>query len=148
MKQLNAEGKYTITDDMKEKLVDFVGGYASQTDTNARIKDMYEKTGYVLDTHTAVASSVYQDYKTKTNDDTKTVIASTASPFKFTVSVMNALGMANEGMDDYQMVDKLSEVANVKVPNAVEEIKTAPILHDFVCKKDEMVCEVKSFLGI
>ena len=133
---------------MKTKLVDFVGGYASQDDTNARIKDMYDKTGYVLDTHTAVASSVYQAYRENTKDETKTVIASTASPFKFTVSVMKALNMAKEGMDDYQMVDELSKIANVKIPNAVEEIKTAPILHNYVCKKDEMVCEVKSFLGI
>lgn len=148
MKQLSTEGKYEITEDMKARLADFLGGFASQEDTKARIKDMYDKTGYVLDTHTAVASSVYQNYVAKTGDKTKTVIASTASPFKFTTSVMEAIEGKKSDLPDFELVDKLSEIANVAVPNAVEEIKTAPTRHDRVVEIDQMMDAVKDFLGI
>lgn len=148
MKQLSDSGKYTITDDMKKKLDCFVGGYASQAQTNARIKEIYDRTGYVMDTHTAVASHVYAEYIKETKDATKTVIASTASPFKFTTAVMEAIEGSKSELPDFELVDKLSKIANVSVPNAVEEIKTAPIRHDNVCEKDEMVSMVKKFLGI
>ena len=90
MKNLTTNGKYEITDEMKAQLADFYGNYTSDEETSEVIKNLYEKTGYVIDTHTAVAAGVYAKYKADTNDtDTKTVIASTASPFKFTRSVMN-----------------------------------------------------------
>ena len=93
---------------------------------------MYENTGYVLDTHTAVASAVYQKYVSDTKDETKTVIASTASPFKFTRSVMNAIDPKYDAMGDFELVDELSKIGNVAVPKAIEEIRTAPVLHDHV----------------
>ena len=92
MKSLSADGKYTITDDMRAKLGDFFGGYATETETIEIIKHIYENCSYVIDTHTAVASCVYEQYKKASGDvDTKTVIASTASPYKFTRSVMEAI---------------------------------------------------------
>ena len=92
MSMLQTSGKYDITDDMKAKLADFYGNYTSEQETAAVIKDLYDKTGYIIDTHTAVAAGVYGKYKADTKDtETKTVIASTASPFKFTRSVMNAI---------------------------------------------------------
>jgi len=147
MKELGTEGKYSITPEMKAKLADFCGGYASQEKTNSRIKEMYDKTGYVLDTHTAVASSVYSDYVKATKDDTKTVIASTASPFKFTTSVMEAIEGHKSDLPDFELVDKLSALANVAVPNAVEEIKTAPTRHDKVVEIDEMIDAIEAFLN-
>ena len=119
-----------------------------------KIKKLYEKAGYVLDTHTAVASTVYRKYKEDTNDSTKTIIASTASPFKFTRSVMNAL-TANaltatkyNEMGDFELVDELSKMAKIAVPKAIEEIRTAPVLHQTVCEKEEMKTVVMKFLGI
>lgn len=148
MKQLSSEGKYTITDSMKSKLNDFVGGFATQPQTNARIKEIFERTGYVLDTHTAVASYVYDEYVKRTGDATKTVIASTASPFKFTTSVMKAIEGSESDLSDFELVDKLSAIGNIKVPNAVDEIKTAPVRHDNVCEIEEMPKVVKEFLGV
>ena len=148
MKSLSTNGSYEITQQMKEQLVDFYGNYADERETAQRIKEMYENTGYVLDTHTAVASAVYQKYVADTKDETKTVIASTASPFKFTRSVMNAIDPKYDNMGDFELVDELSRIANVAVPKAVEEIRTAPILHDHVCDKSEMKAVVKRFLGI
>ena len=148
MKSLVTEGRYEITPDMKERLDDFVGGFATQDQTCARIKDMYEKTGYVLDTHTAVASKVYEDYAAATGDHTKTVIASTASPFKFTTSVMEAIEGKKSDEPDFELVDRLSRLSGVKVPNAIEEIRTAPTRHDHVCEKDGMADVVRDFLGL
>ena len=148
MASLGKEGKYRITEEMKEQLSDFYGNYATQEETAAAIRSLYETCGYVIDTHTAVASSVYEKYVKETGDRTKTVIASTASPFKFTRSVMNAIDPAYDSRSDFELVDELSRIANVEVPKAIEEIRTAAVLHDSVCEKDEMKAVVEAFLGL
>ena len=148
MEALKTTGKYTITDDMKAKLADFTGGWASEEDTAKEIKRVYDETGYVMDTHTAVASSVYHTYKENTNDDTKTIIASTASPYKFGTSVMSAINKKYEGMDDFALIDELCKTSGVKIPNAVEEIRTAPVLHDTVCETEDMQKTVEKILGL
>ena len=103
----------------------------------------------MIDTHTAVAAGVYKKYVKDTADtDTKTVIASTASPYKFTRSVMNAIDPAYDAKTDFELVDELSRIAKVDVPKAIEEIRTAPVLHDTVCEVDEMPEVVKKFLGV
>ena len=148
MKKLNSEGSYIITDEMKENLNDFIGGFATEEETAERIKALYEKTGYVLDTHTAVASHVYEQYVKETGDTTKTVIASTASPFKFGQSVMEAIDGKAHDEDMFELVEALSKTANVAIPNAVEELKTAPVLHDNICEKDGMNDIITQFLGM
>lgn len=146
MQQLVSEGKYEITPNMKAQLEEFYGNYTSEAETAETIHEMYEKTGYVLDTHTAVASGVYKKYKNETGDDKPALIASTASPFKFARSVMTSIDSSYAEMDDFALVDKLSEIANVKVPNAVEEIRNAEIRHTKVCEADEMPRVVRDFL--
>lgn len=146
MSQLSTNGKYEITAEMREALKDFYGNYASEEETAAVIKRNYEETGYVIDTHTAVAAVVFDKYKKATNDTNKAVIASTASPFKFTRSVMNAIDKKYDKLGDFELVDELSKIAKVDVPNAIEEIRTAAVLHDTVCEVDEMKSVVKKFL--
>lgn len=146
MKSLSETGSYEITEQMKEQLADFYGNYADEAETARRIKELYESTGYILDTHTAVASAVYKKYIDDTKDETVTVIASTASPFKFTRDVMNAIDAKYNAMSDFDLVDELSRIGNVAVPDAIEEIRTAPVLHDNVCDKTEMKAVVKHFL--
>ena len=148
MEQLARTGSYEITEQMKAALADFYGNYASEEETAGRIRAMYENTGYVLDTHTAVASAVYQKYVEDTKDETVTVIASTASPFKFPRSVMNAIDGKYDTMTDFELVDELSRISNVDVPEAVVKIRTAPVIHDHVCDKTEMKQVVKHFLGV
>ncbi len=148
MKELAQEGHYTLTPGMKEQLADFYGNYTSEEETAAVIKDIYEKTGYVLDTHTAVAAGVYRKYQADTKDDTKTVVASTASPFKFTRSVMDAIDASYDSMEDFELVDALSELAKVKVPQAIEEIRNAEVRHKTVCEVEDMPKVVKDFLKI
>ena len=147
MKALVTEGRYEITPQMREQLSDFYGNYASEEETGEAIHDLYEKTGYVMDTHTAVAKSVYEKYRAQTGDTaTKTVIASTASPFKFTGSVMKAIDPSCEETDDFALADRLSELAKVPVPRAVEEIRNAPVHHKTVCEVDQMPDVVRNFL--
>lgn len=148
MKALSREGKYEITADMKANLEDFYGNYASEQETAETIKKLYDKTGYVIDTHTAVAAAVLHKYQEATKDTTKVVVASTASPFKFTRSVMNAIDAKYDSMTDFELVDELSKLANVDVPKAIDEIRTAPVLHDTVCDKEDMKSVVMKFLGM
>ena len=123
-----------------------VGGFATEEETAKRIKELYEKTGYVLDTHTAVASYVYEQYVKETGDTKKTVIASTASPFKFGQSVMEAIDGKEHNEDMFELVETLSKTANVSVPGAVSELKSAPVLHNHICEKDGMKDIIKEFL--
>lgn len=146
MNNLAETGKYEITDEMRSKLDDFYGDFATEEETAKTIKDLYDKTGYIIDTHTAVAKCVYDKYVAKTGDTTKTVIASTASPFKFTRSVMTAIDSKYESWDDFDLVDELSKIGNVEIPNAIKEIRDANILHDNKCSVDGMEEAVTSFL--
>ena len=146
MKELSQNGKYDITKEMKSKLSDFYGNFASEEETAATIRNIFDKTGYIIDTHTAVASAVYDKYLKDTQDNTVTIIASTASPYKFTRSVMKAIGHDDASLDDFQLADKLSEVTATKIPEAVTSIREAEIRHNTVVDKTEMESAVKAFL--
>lgn len=148
MKSLNETGKYEITDEMKKNLYQFYGNFADSEEVSEIIREMYNEDGYIIDTHTAVAVSVYDKYKADTQDETPTVIASTASPYKFTRSVMTAIDKTMEAKGDFELVDELEKLSQVRIPRAVEEIRTAPVVHDTVCEKEEMEAVVKKFLGI
>ncbi|MGN0514685.1 MAG: threonine synthase [Lachnospiraceae bacterium] len=148
MESLKNTGKYDITPEMKAEMADFYGNYTTEAETSKTIRELYEKTGYIIDTHTAVAANVYKKYVAETGDNTKTVIASTASPYKFTRSVMNSIDSKYDTMTDFELVDELSRISGVKVPQAIEDIRTAPVLHKTVCEVNEMCDEVKKFLGI
>ena len=149
MAALTKDGEYVITDAMKAELSEFFGAFGSEEETAVKIKEVYDKEGYVMDTHTAVAAVAYDKYKAATGDDkTPTVIASTASPYKFTRSVMDAINPAYDAEDDFELVDELNKVSKTAIPNAIEEIRTAPVLHDTVCETAAMCDEVKKILGI
>lgn len=149
MAALTKDGEYVITDAMKAELSEFFGAFGSEEETAVKIKEVYDKEGYVMDTHTAVAAVAYDKYKAATGDDkTPTVIASTASPYKFTRSVMDAIDPAYDAEDDFELVDELNKVSKTAIPKAVEEIRTAPVLHDTVCETAAMEDEVKKILGI
>lgn len=148
MSMLNSEGKYDITEEMKQQLKDFYGNFGTEQETADIIKRIYKDTGYIIDTHTGVAAVVYDKYKKETGDTAKSVIASTASPFKFTRSVMTSIDKKYDEMGDFELVDELSRIGNVKVPAAIEEIRNADVRHDTVCEAAEMKAVVKKFLGV
>ena len=148
MDALVQEGSYTIPEDAKELLGDFYGNYASEEETLAKIAQVYKDAEYVIDTHTAVAAAVYDKYVKDTGDTTKTVVASTASPYKFLRSVMEAVAPQYNELTDFELIDKLEEVSKVAIPQAIEDIRSAEVLHNTVVDKDQMKAAVKNILGI
>ena len=148
MEELKTTGKYTITPEMKEKLADFAAGYSTEEETAENIHDTYQKTGYVMDTHTAVAAHVCGQYRAKSGDQTKCVIASTASPYKFVKSVMSAIDAENANADEFDLLPKLQEVSGVPMPQAIKDILDAKVLHDLECDADKMKETVKGILNV
>lgn len=147
--KLATDGKYEVTDDIKAKLnEEFYAGFCDDNQTKTTIHEIYEKYSYTCDTHTAVAVKVYEDYKRETGDITKTIIASTASPYKFSASVLEAVEGEKSEIDEYDMVAKLDELSNIPVPSALADLKNKPErFNDSICK-DEMKEYVLKNLGI
>lgn len=135
---LAAEGKYEVSDDIKAKLKEeFSAGFCDDEATKATIKHIYDKYSYTLDTHTAVAVKVYEEYKAATGDNTKTVIASTASPYKFSASVLEAMEGKKSELDEYAMIDRLAELSGYEIPASLAALKTKPVRFSGVITKEE-----------
>ncbi len=147
--KLASEGKYEVTDDVKAKLKDeFCAGFCDDDQTKATIHDIYEKYSYTCDTHTAVAVKVYNDYKASTGDETKTVIASTASPYKFSAAVLEALEGGKSDIDEYAKVDRIAELSDIPVPAALADLKNKPERFSDVIGKSEQKGYVLNSLGL
>ncbi|HJB34473.1 MAG TPA: threonine synthase [Candidatus Blautia merdipullorum] len=148
MKALTEKGSYQITPEMEEGLKEFYGNYATEEETADTIRGFFEENQYVLDTHTAVAADVYKKYMEETKDSRPAVIVSTASPYKFTRSVMTAIDKKYEDMEDFALADELERISGVKIPKAIEEIRTAPVRHNTVAEAADMPKVVKEILQI
>ena len=146
MKSLKTEGVYTLTEDMRANLKDFASGYATEQEVRDIIKEVYGQTGYVIDTHTAVAAKVAKEYTAMSEDNCKTVIASTASPYKFARSVMTSIDEKYDALEEFDLIDELAKVSMVEIPNAIEEIRNAEILHTRECDTDKMKEAVREIL--
>ena len=145
---LAKEGRYEVSDAVKKALKEeFCAGFCDDEQTKATIKEIYDKYSYTCDTHTAVAVKVYEDYKKATGDDTVTVIASTASPYKFSGSVLSAIG-AEAGEDEFEKVDKLAEVSKLPVPKSLAELKDKEIRFKDTIDKADMKKFIFKTLGI
>jgi threonine synthase len=138
MQALKAEGVYKIRPEMQEKLQDFVAGFASQQECAAQIRAIYEQTGYVMDPHTAVASYVLDAYRKETSDHTKTVVASTASPYKFAKTVLTALDEKWKQEEEWTLFEELARVSNTQIPEAVTQVLHAPIRHTRTSAPNQM----------
>ena len=148
MEALKKDGVYEITPEMKEKLSDFEGGYSTEEETKETIGGTYKSTGYVMDTHTAVAAHVSRAYRDASKDQKKMLVASTASPYKFARSVMTAIDEKYDELEEFALIDELEKVSGVTIPNAIEEIRNAQIRHTKECDVDKMKETVKEILGV
>ncbi len=148
MAQLKEKGSYEITPLMRERLSDFEGGFATEEETKETIRTTYEKTGYVMDTHTAVAAYVCAQYRKNSGDGKKCLVASTASPYKFIHSVMTAIDDKYADTDEFELIDELSRISGTAVPKAIEEIRNADIRHTRECDADAMKETVKEILEV
>ena len=147
MKSLNQYGQYELTDFDPAILELFAAEYATEAETAAEIKRVYEASNYIEDPHTAVASAVYQKYRTATGDKTTTVVASTASPYKFPVVAVEAV-TGQTGLSDFEALVKLHEILGVAVPSAVTNLETAQVRHKTTVAADQMQAAVESYLGL
>ena len=147
--KLSSEGRYEVNADVKAKLKEeFAAGFCDDAQTKATIHSIYEKYSYTCDTHTAVAVKVYKDYKETTGDNTKTVIASTASPYKFSAAVLEALEGKVSDIDEYDKVDKIAELSDIPVPAALADLKNKPERFSDVIDKADQKEYVLRMLGI
>ena len=147
--KLASEGKYEVSADVKAKLAEeFCAGYCDDTQTKETIHSIYEKYGYTCDTHTAVAVKVYNDYKAATGDTTKTVIASTASPYKFSAAVLEALEGKASDIDEYDKVDKIAELSKLEIPAALADLRNKPERFSDVIDKADQKEYVLRKLGV
>lgn len=145
MSDLQTKGRYELPKNAKsnEALEMFVGEFATEEEMSARIAELYKSDGYIMDPHTAVASAAYKKYVAQTGDETMTVIASTASPYKFTRAVLTSIDKKYEKPDDFELFGELEKLSGVKVPKAIEDILHAPVKHDTVCDKDKLIEEIE-----
>ena len=155
MNQLSKEGSYKINEEMRADMKEygFYAYYATEKQTAEEIRRVWQESGYVIDPHTAVASSVYHRYRNEIEDQEKTLVVSTASPYKFARSVVTAIRpeLAQKGeaqLSDDQLIDMLHEISGVGIPKAILEVQHAPIRHDTVVDVPDMEGEVARWLGL
>ncbi|NLD11678.1 MAG: threonine synthase, partial [Clostridiales bacterium] len=137
MGKLESDKKYRVSDKIKAGMKDFCGGFADVEMTNKAIGDMYKDNGYLMDTHTAVAYKVYEDYRAKTGDETPTLIASTASAYKFAESVAKSIGLSDEP-DGFRYIDAVAKETGVRVPRGLKDLDKKEIRHDGVIEIPQM----------
>ena len=143
MEKLKADGIYEVDDETFARIQDqFKAGYLNEEEVLKTIKDCYEDNGYVLDTHTACGYGVLKQYQKETGDQTKTILLSTASPYKFPESVYKAL--FNEELDVYEAIEKLNEKTGVTIPEPLVGIKDREVLHKTHIDKTEIINFIKS----
>ena len=149
MAELSAAGKYEVNDKIKAELnANFVGGYATDDETKAAINETYTTYNYLADTHTGVAIKVYNDYVKNTGDKTETVIVSTASPYKFSADVLDAVDSKSANHDGIKAMSVLSEVTGTKIPTPLSGLDKRTVRFKDVCDSDDMIKAVYGYLGI
>lgn len=151
MHDLKSGGRYEIDEAMKKRIRNsFYGGSASETETMATIKKTFESTGQALDPHTAVGVTVYERYRSETGDETPTLFAATASPFKFNASVIEAISgkEAVSGLDEFQLLERLQKLTGMEIPPSLAGLKEKPVRHQTVCAKEEMKPVVENLLKL
>ncbi len=149
MKQLSENGKYEVDAETLAKIkAEFAAGCCNDDETKATIAKIFNEKKYLCDTHTAVAVKVYYDYKAETGDSTPAVIASTASPFKFSAAVLEAVDGKNDNLDEFEMVERLAEVTGESCPEQLANLREKAVRFDGCCSKDSMDGVVFNMLGI
>jgi threonine synthase len=145
MAALEKNGRYKVNARMRKGLGDFYGGFCDEAETVAAIGELYTRENYLMDTHTAVAYKVYEDYLRDTGDRTPTVIISTASAYKFANNVTGAIGL-NADADEFANIAALHEKTGVSVPDALKNLGNKEIRHKGVVALDEMTVAVRDSL--
>lgn len=149
MKQLQTDGRYTVSDALLGKIRElFAAGWCDDEQTMRVIRDTYEAQEYLCDTHTAVALSVCEQYRKETGDNTPLIVASTADPYKFSASVLHALGKDRDGEDEFDKVDRLHAITGAPIPPSLAVLKGREPRFTQVCDRDTMEETVRTLLSV
>ena len=150
MTALKTTGAYSVDEDVKTKITSlFAAGFCDDAKTKTTIDEFFNKYGYLCDTHTAVAGNVCKEYVEKTGDRTPVVLDSTASPYKFSGSVLKAIADGEElPNDEFEMVDLLSKKTGTDVPKPLAALKDKETRFTEVVNADEMPEFVLNALGV
>jgi threonine synthase len=149
MSQLKTTGRYQVDGPIVEKIThDFYGGFASESQTMEQIKKVFDEEKIIVDPHTAVGMSVYEQYRQESGDETPVLIASTASPFKFNASVLRAVGQEVTGVSEFQLLERLEKLAGFPIPNSLAALAHKTVRHREVCQKEEMSVVIEKILGL
>jgi threonine synthase len=151
MNSLKRDGVYSVDNETRKKIAKyFWAGFTNEVETLKTIECIYKDYNYVIDTHTAVGIDVYDKYVISTADMTKTIIISTASPFKFNESVVRAIFGEDSitGMTEFELLELLSQKCDLPVPEGLKDLDKKEILHKRVCSKTDMKKQVEELLGI
>lgn len=146
MEKLSKNGVYEISPESKKCLNDFYGNYANGDEVYKAIREVYNKEKYLMDTHTAVGYVVLEKYRNETKDYKQSLIASTASPYKFPRSISKSLGLNIDSKNDFEIVNLLNSYTNIEIPNNLKNLENKEILHKEVCNKEDMKQYLLSFL--
>ncbi|NLY44643.1 MAG: hypothetical protein GX053_01425 [Tissierella sp.] len=145
MKQLSEKGYYKINN---LEIDDFYGNYSTENEVNEAIRKLYIENNYLIDTHTAVAYSVYEKYILETQDKTKTIISSTASPFKFGSAVASAIGLDIDDKDEFTILEDLAKSSHIEIPKSIRDLKNKQVRHNINCDKKDMKAVIQEFLKV
>ena len=151
MDSLAATGRYEVDDDVKAAIKElFWAGCCDDESTLATIGEVFASQHYLSDTHTAVALNVYEQYVKEFGSDVPTIIASTASPYKFAPAVLSAVAKEKITDDDFAMLENLNEVSGVAIPASLADLKGKAVRFDSVCGNDtqSMRTTVLEMLGL
>jgi threonine synthase len=149
MNQLKVSGRYQVNASTTKKIAgEFYGGYASEAQTMAQIRKVFQEYKKIIDPHTAVGVEVHEQYRRESGDNTPVLIASTASPFKFNASVLKALGEEVTEVNEFALLEKLETLAGFKIPKSLVELAHKKVRHTGVCSKEEMATAVQNILGL
>ena len=147
MKKLSDDGKYEVSPEILDKVKElFYGGSSSEEETKSTVGKMFNEESYLIDTHTAVAFKIHDDYRRDCGDKTPCVVVSTASPYKFSQAVLEALGGETEGLDGFGYIDELNKMSGVKIPVPLDELRGKTVRFEDFIEKSGMPDVVKKFI--
>jgi threonine synthase len=151
MKELNTKGEFSVDEEIKAAMAVLIyADFADEQATAETIKDVFENDQYTLDTHTAVAVKVYNNYVAATGDKTTTVIDATASPYKFVTSVMAAIKgeEATTGKDELKLLDELSEISGMEIHPGLKDLDKKRVKHFAIAEKEHIKMTVEKILNL
>lgn len=145
MDELVKDGYYKID---KSNLKDFYGSYSTEEGISSSINKVFAENNYIMDPHTAVAYNVYEKYKEETCDNTKTIIVSTASPFKFGTKVASSIGIDIKNKDEFNIIEALATKTDIEIPKAISNLKDKEVIHNNKCNKEDMKGLIEKILEV